>query len=109
MARTLPTPASDPRPARFVKRERELALVAVTLDDASDHGSLVVFEGAAGIGKSRLLAEAGRLAQGVGACTLRARGGDLEVGFAFGVARQLFEPRLAAADPVRRAELLAAA
>ncbi len=63
------------------------------------HGSLLLFEGAAGIGKSRLLAEVGRVAQGLGACTLRARGGELEVGFPFGVARQLFEPRLAEPDP----------
>jgi DNA-binding CsgD family transcriptional regulator len=107
MARTLPKPDALPRPAHLVAREGALALVAEALDDAEMHGSLLLFDGAAGIGKSRLLAELWRVAEGVGACTLRGRGGELEVGFPFGVARQLFEPCLAAADPLRRAELLA--
>ncbi len=83
--------------------------MADALEDARTHGSMLLFDGAAGIGKSRLLAEVGRVAQGLGACTLRGRGGELEVGFPFGVARQLFEPRLAEPDALRRAELLAAA
>ena len=55
-----------------------------------DHGSpgLVVFEGPAGIGKTRLLAEARR---DVDLRVLTARGGELEQGLAFGVVRQLFE------------------
>jgi DNA-binding CsgD family transcriptional regulator len=93
----------------LIERKTELDLVAATLDRARSHGALLVFEGASGIGKSRLLAELGRSAQAHGACTLRARGGELEVGFPFGVARQLVEPRLAVADPLERAELLAAA
>ena len=38
---------------------------------------------------------------------LRARGSELESGFAFGVVRQLFERRLAAAGEGERAALLA--
>ena len=79
------------------------------LDGASTHGSLLLFEGASGIGKSSLLAELGQTAEEIGAATLRARGGELEVGFPFGVARQLLEPRLSTTDPLERAELLAAA
>ena len=61
------------------------------------------------MGKSRLLAELGRAARELGVPTLRARGGELEVGFRYGVARQLLEPRVSGADPLERAELLATA
>jgi DNA-binding CsgD family transcriptional regulator len=109
MARTLPKPAAVPRPAQLIEREEETELVLGALDGPAARGGVVVFEGPAGIGKSRLLAELSRSAQALGACTLRARGGELEVGFALGVARELFEPRLAAAEPSERDELLAAA
>ena len=102
-------PASVPEPAYLIDRQPELELVAKALDGASIHGSLLLFEGASGIGKSRLLAELGQIAEELEAATLRARGGELEVGFAFAVARQLLEPRLSPDDPVERAELLAAA
>ena len=102
-------PASVPGPAQMIDRESELGLVAKALDEAPGHGSLLVFEGAAGMGKSRLLAELGRAAREIGVPTLRARGGELEVGFRFGVARQLLEPRVSAAGPLERAELLATA
>jgi DNA-binding CsgD family transcriptional regulator len=58
----------------------------------------VLLEGPAGIGKTRLLAEARRLASDRGARTLTARGSEFEHDFAFGVARQLFEPLLAGGD-----------
>jgi len=109
MARTLPTPAVVPRPAQFADRQPELDLVSRAIDHSRVQGSLVVFEGASGIGRSRLLAELGKAAQGHGACALRARGGELEVDFDLGVALQLFEPRLSAVDPLERGELMAAA
>ena len=102
-------PASVPEPAYLIDRQPELELVAKALDGASIHGSLLLFEGASGIGKSRLLTELGQIAEELEAATLRARGGELEVGFPFAVARQLLEPRLSPDDPVERAELLAAA
>lgn len=63
---------------------------------AEGHPGLVAIEGAAGIGKTRLLAEGRRLAGDAGARVLYARGGELEQELAFGVVRQLFERELTA-------------
>ena len=70
----------------LLERDGELTALRV----AVDHGGpgLVVVEGPAGIGKTRLLAEARR---DVDLRMLTARGGELEQGLAFGVVRQLFE------------------
>ena len=73
---------------------------------AAGEGTLVVLEGPAGIGKSRLLAEARGRADG-SMRVLSARGSELEGEFAFGVVRQLFEAELAA--PERRRALLSGA
>jgi predicted ATPase len=54
----------------------------------------VLIEGAAGIGKTRLLGEARQRAEAAGMRALAARGSELEREFAFGVVRQLFEPLL---------------
>jgi DNA-binding CsgD family transcriptional regulator len=91
------------------EREAELAALAARAEAArAGDGNLVVVEGTAGIGKTRLLAEARhRTAQTMR--VLHARGGELEGEFAFGVVRQLFEPLLATAAPEARAELLAGA
>ena len=72
-------------------------------------GRLVVDEGTAGIGKTRLLAEVRALAQAGDFEVLTARGGELEGEFAFGIVRHLFEAPLAAATPELRAELLTGA
>src|SRR4051794_5900526 len=73
---------------------------------AAGHGSVVAIEGPAGIGKTRLLSELRGRAVEAGLEVLSARGGELEREFAFGVARQLFEPVLRRPD---RAELFAGA
>src|SRR5204863_240124 len=84
--------------AQYVEREPELAALAAVVDSAcAGEGSLVVIEGTAGIGKTRLLAEA-RARAGGEMRVLSARGGELEGEFAFGVVRQLFEPLLATAS-----------
>src|SRR5262245_59043713 len=56
-----------------------------------------------------LLSEARERAGLAGMRVLSGRGGELEGGFSFGVARQLFEPLLAAAAGAERAALLAGA
>ncbi len=69
----------------------------------------MVLEGAAGTGKSALIALTGRRASSGGLRVLAARGGELEQDHPFGLIRQLYEPLLAAADPQRRMRLLAGA
>ena len=53
-------------------------------------GGLAVLEGPAGIGKTALLAEVARRADGLGFSVLRGGGARLERDYAFGVVRQLF-------------------
>ena len=62
--------------------------------------------GPAGIGKSALIGAARALSDAAGARTLRARGGELERDFAFGVVRQLLEPALAEVPARTRDDLL---
>ena len=72
------------------------------------NGSLTLIEGAAGLGKTALLDAARKEARVLGMPTLAARGAELEASFAFGAARQLFEPALAGLEPDRRAAVLGA-
>jgi len=88
---------------RLLERERELA----ALDAVLERGGGLVVEGRAGIGKTALVDAACRRAAGFGREVLRARGSELEAGFAFGVVRQLFERRLAGAQKSARDGLLA--
>jgi hypothetical protein len=69
----------------------------------------MVIEGAPGIGKTSILAEARARAAASGFVVLHGRGSQMESAFLFGVARQVFEALLARADPARRAQLLAGA
>ena len=91
----------------LLERETELAAVQAHAEAAAGGaGRLVTIEGGAGIGKTRLVAEARAAAARAGLTVLTARGGELEQDFAFGVVRQLFEPLLASATPSIREELL---
>src|SRR3954462_1254142 len=97
-------------PVLLLEREAELAALEAMLGAAQvGDGRLVVVEGSAGIGKTRLLGEARALAAAAEVEVLTARGGELEGQFAFGIVRQLFEAALAGADPELRADLLSGA
>lgn len=63
----------------------------------SGSGTALIIEGPAGIGKTSLLAHANREATAAGMTVLAARAAELEGGYAWGVARQLFEPTIRAA------------
>lgn len=77
---------------------------------AAGDGCVILVEGSAGIGKTRLLDRAAHEAAAVGADVLSARGGELEREFSYGVARQLLERPLAALSlPARQAALDGAA
>jgi DNA-binding CsgD family transcriptional regulator len=91
------------------ERRQELARIESALAEACHaRGGFVVVEGPAGIGKTALLAAARAAAADRGMRVLRSRGAELEREFAFGVVRQLFEPALAEASELERADLLQA-
>jgi DNA-binding CsgD family transcriptional regulator/tetratricopeptide (TPR) repeat protein len=94
-----------PATTALLEREGELATIEELLGSAREgSGGLLTIEGEAGAGKTSLLAAASDLAADKGMLLLRARGGEYERDFPYGVVRQLFEPILA--EPARRAELL---
>ena len=94
----------------LLEREAELAALRAMIEVArTGNGRFVAIEGDAGIGKTRLVAEARSLASSAGIRVLTARGGEREHEFSFGVVRQLFEPVLALAAERERDELLAGA
>ncbi|MEU4287320.1 BTAD domain-containing putative transcriptional regulator [Kribbella sp. NPDC026596] len=87
----------------LVDRDRELAALRSMLDGlAGGQPGLLLVEGPAGIGKTRLLAEARRLAAERSVRVLSARGSSLESAFAFGVVRQLFEAEVGRSDELLR-------
>jgi DNA-binding CsgD family transcriptional regulator len=94
----------------LIERETERQVIEQQLRDACDGiGSVIVLEGPAGKGKSRLLGLAGDLARRHGARVLGGSGTELERHFPFGVAIQLFEPWWLAADEAERAATLGGA
>jgi DNA-binding CsgD family transcriptional regulator len=95
---------------RLLEREGELAAIGGLVEAAlAGSGRLLVVDGAAGVGKTRLLEEASCVAGAAGMDLVRARGVALEDRFAFGVVRQLFEGVLAGASAAERQELLSTA
>ncbi len=72
------------------RSEQQAAIASALRSSRQGDGCVLVIEGAAGIGKSRLLQEL-RQAAPEGQLVLSARASELERGFAFGVVRQLFE------------------
>jgi len=91
----------------LLERERELRVLSALITAACrGEARLVVVEGVAGIGKTRLLAAARAEGERAGMLVLGARGAELAREFAYGVVRQLFEPVLTGAGHGRREELL---
>ena len=95
-------------PLDLVDRTRETAVLRRTMDELGQgRAGCVLVEGPAGIGKTRLLVEAMRLARFADARVLSARGSQMERSFGFGAVRQLFEP--CASEPAGRDVLLGGA
>ncbi len=91
----------------LLERDAEFEQLAVNLGAASaGDGRVVVISGPAGVGKTALLQWARRRAERDGMLALRARGVELEQGFAFGVVRQLFERVLLECATGERSRLL---
>lgn len=91
----------------LLEREAELeAIVGAAERAAGGEGALVVIEAAAGMGKTRLLEAGCHAADERGVQLLRARGGELERDFAYGVVRQLLERRLLGSSAAERDALL---
>jgi DNA-binding CsgD family transcriptional regulator len=81
----------------LLDRGAELGAIAAAVASAcSGAGSVLLVEGAAGIGKTTLLASAWDRAANAGMTVLAARGAEFEDGYAWGVVRQLFEARIRA-------------
>ncbi|MFD9624026.1 AAA family ATPase [Streptomyces virginiae] len=78
----------------FLERESESALLEEFIGDsvAVGQNQVLVCEGPAGIGKTRLMQEAVSVAGASGMSVLGARCSELEQGFTYGVVRQLLEP-----------------
>ena len=90
----------------LIERERELGAIMSAVDAIAEGGGrVVVVEGPAGIGKSALLVAAREGGAADSLPVLSARGSELEAGFPFGVAHQLFEHVLH--DPEAKARALA--
>ena len=92
---------------RLLDRELELEAIGRAVDRAAAGSSgLVVVEGPPGIGKTALMECARERAHSLDMTLLSARGYELERGFAFGAARQMFEAVLRGAHERERATLL---
>ncbi|MFI8829253.1 helix-turn-helix transcriptional regulator [Streptomyces sp. NPDC053431] len=93
----------------LLERESENSQLRDFLHEVNDfpRKRLLILEGPAGIGKTRLLQEAQVMGGSSGCVLLSARCSELEQGFVYGVVRQLLEPALAATGEAERAAILA--
>ena len=94
-----------PFPLQLLDRAAEIATIAAAIESAcSGSGSALLVEGAAGIGKTRLLTHACEQAAQAGMTVLAARAAEFEDGYAWGVVRQLFEAEMRAGGGPRLAD-----
>jgi DNA-binding CsgD family transcriptional regulator len=92
----------------LLERDAELAVIAERLAAAREGaGCLLMVEGPAGIGKTRLVRAACDAARARGMTVLTARAGELERGLPYGVVRGLFEKLVVRAPAAERNALLA--
>jgi predicted ATPase len=97
-----------PADTHLIERAHELGVMHGALLQAErGDGQFIVVHGEPGIGKSRLLEVMEMMAKQRAAGALRAAGDQLEVGFPFGVVRQLLEPALAALPASEQQSVLA--
>ncbi|MFK4084691.1 AAA family ATPase [Kribbella sp. NPDC020789] len=90
------------------ERPDELGRIAAALDAAGrGEGKVVVIEGEAGIGKSRLVAETRAMAKERGFVRMQATGDEVESAMAWGVVRQLIERSIARYAGETRAAIIA--
>jgi tetratricopeptide (TPR) repeat protein len=102
--------AIDQLDAGLLDRDDTLRQLSTALASVREgQGTTVVVEGSAGTGKSSLLSAAVRAATADGLQVLRARGGELEQEYAYGMIRQMFEPLMLGASDAVRARLLSRA
>ncbi|MET8246979.1 AAA family ATPase [Streptomyces sp. NPDC005202] len=96
--------------ASLWERDEEVGAVLRAVDtlcaDRSSSGSLLVFQGEAGLGKTALLAETRRIAERRGCTVWRARGGETLRSVPFNVVRQLLQPALISLMPEEAREYL---
>src|SRR5215471_6710976 len=86
----------------LLEREAELGVLGTLVAQAAGgDGRVGLIEGPPGIGKTRLVAAARRLAAEAGMRCLSARGSPMERAYPFGVVHQLFDPMLAAGSGER--------
>ncbi|MFG2497581.1 AAA family ATPase, partial [Streptomyces sp. NPDC048441] len=92
------------------ERDVEVAAVARAVDelcsDSMAAGGLLVFQGEAGIGKTALLSEVRRIAEGRRATVWSARGGETVTSVPFNVVRQLLQSALVPLSPEEAREYL---
>jgi tetratricopeptide (TPR) repeat protein len=96
--------------ASLWERDAEIGTVVQALDllcaDQSSAGSLLVFRGEAGFGKTALLAETRRIAERRGCAVWSARGAETLKSVPFNVVRQLLQPALLSLLPEEAREYL---
>ncbi len=96
-----------PEDEGLLERDSQVAaLEGLALAAAGGSGAVVAITGGPGEGKTALADAMCALGPRTGLDVLRARGRDLERGFAFGVVRQLLEPSLGRLAPAERTRLL---
>lgn len=94
----------------LIERERELAALAEAIDAGNvGRGGLALLQAGPGLGKSALCAAARELGTAGGMEVMSATSGPLDRDLPFGVARKLFDRRIARADPHEREALLGGA